>query len=99
MSKKEKTVWKIVLCLASDVGEITLSSPTVSGAIKMHPVMGLKNAPFGRPAAGVLVPSMLTTSVRPPITLVPLIVALSILDILTLAAIVRQLQPDYSIMS
>jgi len=61
--------------------------------------MESRNVLFGKHAAGVLALSTLTMSVPPPITPVQLTVALFILDTLTLAAIVQQLQPDYSIMS
>jgi len=62
-------------------------------------VMLSKIAPFGRLAAGVLVPSTLTTIVPSPIIPAVLIAALSTLDTLTLAAIVQQLQPDYFVTS
>jgi len=65
----------------------------------MHPVTGLRSAPFGRHAAGASVLSTLTMSAPPPTIPVQLIVALSTLGTLTLAATVQQPQPDYFITS
>jgi len=62
-------------------------------------VTSLKIAPFGRPAAGVLAPSMLTMLAPLPTIPAVLIAALSTLGILTLAAIVRQPQLDYFVTS
>ena len=94
MSKKEKTIWKNALYLASGVGKTKSPSHTASGAIRMYPVTGLRSAPFGRHAAGASVLSTLTTSVPPPITPAQLTAASFTLGTPILVAIVRQPRLD-----
>ena len=96
MWNQGKTTWSAALSWANGDTELSLSSPIALGAVPTSPGMRLKNAPCGRLAGGVSVPSTPTMSAPPPTTPAAPIAALSTLGTLTSGAIALPPQLAYS---